>query len=836
VYNGKDRSFFFASVELLRQGEAASARMNVPTLKMRSGDFSEVNTPIYNPYSVATINGVPTRTPFPNNVIPVSLQDPVGKALMNYWPTPNLFPSVSPWVSDLAQGCKFNTPMEMSTVKFDQNISSKAQLSIRVNKGQGRPVNPCASDPNYPVAGIATTSSYLMVRPNSGFGINYTYIFSPRVVAAFRIGMGRLAELETPFSNGFDIASLGFPSSLANSEQAKAFPIVNFSDGIQSLGYSLFDKYWGDTYSSSNSVTIASGSHMFKAGGDIRVLRGDWWSTQSPTGSFSFAPNQTGGPNASAPSGGFGLASMLLGFGSSGSYGLGTGVSWQGAYYALFFQDDFRVTSKLTLNLGLRWEYDGPRHERYNRTVRGFAYGATSPLSVPALNLRGGLEYAGVNGQPRGLYDSNFRNFSPRIGFAYSLTGKTILRAGYALMYVPITPAMIPLGFTVSTPWITSTDGITVHAPLSNPFPNGQLPLTGNTQGLGTLVGQAVQFAEPSDVIGQYHTWQFNIQRALPSSAVLQVAYVGGRGIRLQSPSVNIDQVPTGMFSMGSGLTATVPNPFYGILPSTSSLGGTTVQEAQLLRPYPQFTGVTRVSPAYGNSHYNSVQVTYQKSLAQGLSGLVTYTISKNIADTNTPQDIYNLQTARGLASFDVPSRMSVALAWNLPFGQKRRFLTNANKATDLVIGGWALSTNEVFQGGMPMSFGVSGGTYFSNTTRPNVVGDPTAGVTGSIDSRLNHYFNTAAFARPTNFTIGNLSANIGTVRTPGMNQVHMTLGKSFQIREKRSVELRITAYNLLNHPMFGSPNTTTGSAAFGVISSQQNLGRQIESMLKIHF
>jgi hypothetical protein len=179
---------------------------------------------------------------------------------------------------------------------------------------------------------------------------------------------------------------------------------------------------------------------------------------------------------------------------------------------------------------------------------------------------------------------------------------------------------------------------------------------------------------------------------------------------------------------------------------------------------------------------------------------------------------------------------MSVALAWNLPFGQKRRFLTNANKATDLVIGGWALSTNEVFQGGMPMSFGVSGGTYFSNTTRPNVVGDPTAGVTGSIDSRLNHYFNTAAFARPTNFTIGNLSANIGTVRTPGMNQVHMTLGKSFQIREKRSVELRITAYNLLNHPMFGSPNTTTGSAAFGVISSQQNLGRQIESMLKIHF
>jgi hypothetical protein len=261
-----------------------------------------------------------------------------------------------------------------------------------------------------------------------------------------------------------------------------------------------------------------------------------------------------------------------------------------------------------------------------------------------------------------------------------------------------------------------------------------------------------------------------------------------------------------------------------------------TVSNNSLLRPYPQFTGVTRVTPAYGNSHYESVQITYQKSLAQGVSGLVTYTISKNIGDTNAPQDVYNLKGAKSLLSIDVPSRLSAAMAWNLPFGRGRTHLAHINRAADYVIGGWALSTYLLFQGGNPMSFGVSGGTYFSNSIWPNVVGNPADGVSGAIVSRLNNYFNTAAFTRPANFTLGNMSARIGTVRSPGLDQVHIALAKSFPIREQKRVELRATAYNFPNHPVFGSPNTTVGNAAFGTISSQLNYGRQVELMLKIVF
>src|ERR1019366_670823 len=179
--------------------------------------------------------------------------------------------------------------------------------------------------------------------------------------------------------------------------------------------------------------TIASGSHMFKAGGDIRVLRGDWWSTQSPDGTFSFASNQTGGPNAAAPSGGFGLASMLLGFGSSGSITIAPAISWQEVYYGFYFQDDFRVSSKLTVNMGLRWEYQIPRTESFNRSVVGFAYNTPTGIQVPGYSLNGGLLYANLNGAPRGMYNPVWHNFSPRLGFAYSLDSKTVLRGGYSL-------------------------------------------------------------------------------------------------------------------------------------------------------------------------------------------------------------------------------------------------------------------------------------------------------------------------------------------------------------------------------------------------------------------
>ncbi|MEK7405310.1 MAG: carboxypeptidase regulatory-like domain-containing protein, partial [Acidobacteriota bacterium] len=432
--------------------------------------------------------------------------------------------------------------------------------------------------------------------------------------------------------------------------------------------------------------------------------------------------------------------------------------------------------------------------------------------------------------------DSDWNNFGPRIGFAWSLNNRMVIRGGYALSYIPIVTSVINLGYTLDTPWVSTTDGgITVKDRLSNPFPAGKLEPTGNSQGLATLVGQGVRYVDPADVYPQYHNYQLSIQRALPSKSVIEVAYVASRGIRLKSPGINVNQLPAEYFSMGTALTRQVANPFYGVL-TTGSLSGSTVSQMQLLRPYPQFTGVTRTDPGYGSSVYHSLQIKYEKRMAHGLAALVAGTISKNISDLHTPQNIYNLKPERALTEIDAPSRLSAALAWEVPVGRGRQFLGALNRAADLAIGGWQVSSSVIFQDGMPMAFGVTGGTYVGNSIRPNVVGDPSEGASGPHVRRLNRYFNTTAFARPPDFTLGNLAPRIGSVRSPGNNTINVSLSKVFAIREGVRLEFRATAFNLPNHPVFGAPNTTFGSAAFGTVSSQVNNGRQVELGARILF
>lgn len=828
LYDGRNRTFFFVNYEGLRQNQAQSARINVPTPKMRTGDFSEVSATIYNPDSLRMVGNVPTRDPFPGNVIPSTLQDPVGRKLMEYYPQPNITPTTAPWVGNYTEGTRYRGSYDITTMKFDHTISSNQQMFVRLNFGPGTVGNP------YNFTGIAAPGNTVNQRPNSGLAVSYTRIFSPRIAADFRAGIARGDNKTTPFSSGFDVSTLGFSSAfLSSGLQGEVFPQVGVND-MSGLGNGGFAGNAGTSLNTADAVTISTGRHLFKAGGEARVIRGNYFSNSAPTGSFSFGVGQTGGPNASTPTGGFGLASMLVGFGS-GSIPTGTGVSSQNVYYALYFQDDFRVTPKLTLNLGLRWEYESPRTERFNRTVRGFAYNTPSPLKVPGLDLRGGILYAGVDGVPRGLYDPDHNNFSPRVGFAYSLNPKTVFRGGYSLSYVPIVTNLITSGYTVSTPWTSSTDGYTLLNRLSNPIPGGQVPVTGNTLGMSTFLGQGVSFAEPGDVYPEFHSWNFNLQRELPSSSLITLAYIGTRGTHLKATDYNMNQVPAEYFSQGSALTQTVANPFYGYL-TTGSLTGKTVQQAQLLRPYPHFTGVSRVQPAFGESNYHSVQISLEKGMAHGVSAVVAYTISKNLSNLHTAQNIYDRSLDWAPDLNDVPSRLSAAFAWELPVGRGRALLTGAGRALDLALGGWHLSSSLVFQGGTPASFGVSGGTYLSNSIRPNLVGDPSNGASGPIVQRLSRYFNTAAFARPANFTMGNLAPRTGLVRAPGNNSVNVTLSKSFQIWERLRTEFRATAYNLPNHPVFGAPNTTVGNASFGTISSQANASRQVEFTLRVVF
>ena len=423
------------------------------------------------------------------------------------------------------------------------------------------------------------------------------------------------------------------------------------------------------------------------------------------------------------------------------------------------------------------------------------------------------------------------------------MTGKTVVRAGYSLNYVPLVGAVYPTAYSNTTSMVPTQDGITPKDLLRNPFPNGQLPPIGNSQGLATLIGQNVTFVEPADRTPKFHNWHFDIQREILPRTLVSVSYVGSRAYDISAAPTdfttaineNVNQLNPQYLSLGAAVLQAVPNPFFGII-TTGSLAGATIPQSQLLKPYPQFTGVTRMAPAFGNSHYESAQFQLERRTSGGVTAIVSYTIAKNISDLVNADNAYNRQAMRSLSSFDVPQRLTVSAAWDLPFGRGRRYGNNISRLLDVVAGGWMLSTFDTFQGGFPLSFGLSKSTAGAGSGRPNAIGDPSQGIGGPIVSRLNHYFNTAAFAQPADFTYGSVSPYIGSVRSPGMNNIDATLSKTFSLTERLKAEFRASMFNVPNHPVFSGPGTSFGTANFGVISSQANISRQMEFSLKIRY
>lgn len=840
LYDGRNRTFFFFSYEGAREGNGQGPSLSVPTPRMRTGDFSEFRGAIYDPFSVHSVGGVPTRDPVPNNIIPASAQDPVARKMTDFWPLPNN-PNVNPatpWVNDYVQSSKWPQTRTVWILKFDHKLTSKNQTFVRVNNGDA------FFNFNYDFPGLATPGRNVVHRPNKGVAVDDTYLINPSTILDVRAGYAFGKEQQEPYSARFDLASLGFPQAFIKGAQFQNFPTIGIT-GFESLGGVGWKQQPGYNYSLQSNLTHQRGKHLLKTGVQFNLFRGNFLATNNPSGSFSFNVNNTGGPRADTPAAGTGLgmASFMYGYASGGSVDTSAAVSIQNFYTGIYFQDDYRVTPKLTLNLGLRWDYQTPTTERYDRTTRGFAYTTPSPLKVPGLNLAGGLLYAGVNGLPRGLYDPDKKDFGPRIGLAYSLNSKTVIRTGYSLTFIPQVGNVYATGYSNTTAMVTTQDGITPKDLLRNPFPNGQLPPIGNSQGLATLVGNAVSFVDPSDRVPRFHNWHFDIQREIAPRTVFTASYVGSRAYDLAAAPTdfttainqNMNQLNPQYLSLGTALLQPVPNPFFGII-TAGALAGATVPQNQLLKPYPQFTGVTRFAPAFGNSHYQSAQFQLEKRTSHGITALISYTIAKNLSDLTNADNAYNRQAERSYAQFDVPQRLSVTATWELPFGKGRRFLTNMSRPLELLAGGWMLSTFQVYQAGFPLSFSLARATAGANSGRPNVIGDPSQGVSGPIVSRLRNYFNTAAFAQPADFTYGNAGPYIGTVRSPGMNNANATLAKDFRLLERMRLQFRAEMFNVINHPVFNGPNTQFGNGAFGVVSGQANLNRQMEFVMKLLF
>jgi hypothetical protein len=679
----------------------------------------------------------------------------------------------------------------------------------------------------------------------------YTYTISPTTILDARLGFSRCLYDYLNEGLGFSTNTLGLPPNVSNAGYLNYFPWI-VTSGYTGLGNQDDRHNAFMTYSAVGSVTKIKGSHTIKVGWEGRLIRVNDHEYRDTEGQYDFSAGFTQGPNPSTASStaGNGFASLLLGTGSGDLIQDFKDVATQSYYFAWYAQDDWRVTKKLTLNIGVRYDLDTPRTERYNR-MNYFNPTIASPLakSTGIANLEGGLAFVGANGASRYQYDWELGKVAPRLGFAYQLDGKTVIRGGWGIVYGPSPQAAAgtvgPFGYRVESLWVGSLDGITPLNTLSNPFPQGFQPPPGASGGLSTAAGGPIEGFLQNTVTPYTVQYNFNVQRELPGQIMLQAGYVGNRGLQLQRTAesgMNIDQINPSYLSLGSKLNQLVTNPFYGVV-NSGVFTTPTITEGQLLRPYPQFTSVVPLFESGANSYFNSLQVQFRKRFSHGLQIEGSYAWSKVIDDGTNNQNSYNTRATRSVTSYNIPQRFVVSYIYEIPFGHGRHFGASTPGAVNWALGGWQVNGITTLQSGTPLSIGASNVADLSQpnaaaTNLPewaNCTGQSPL-LSGPVGSRLSEYFNTAAFSQPAAFTLGNCSPYISDLHVPRTSNTDFAIFKEFYPREHIRVQFRAEFFNAANHVIFSGPNTSVTSSSFGVISAQANSPRQTQLGLKILF
>lgn len=855
LYNGRNRTFFFASAELVRFSQGITYVGTVPDPSQLAGDFSNLRNAagqpvtIYDPLTTTrNPDGSFVRQPFAGNRVPADRIDPVARNMGRYWPAPNSsgaqFTGVNNFVNTDANKVDKNT----WSARFDHHWSDKNRMYGRYSYDE----SPWDRAPTYgkdfvasPVAGAQVFTRYNSVLEDS-------HTFSPSLLGTFRLSWARLSNFRRPFSDGFDITALGLPASLKQAiGDPPAFPVVNIT-GLGMTG-SIPNVVVGGTLGATDLIAFGMDNaafqasawksfsrHNVKTGFDGRVIRFNTRQNLDQSVQFTFGPAFTQGPNPTVTSAiaGSGLATFLLGI-PAGSATPSPYLSMQNLYYAVYIQDDWKITPKLTLNLGLRWEAERPRTDRYNQ-LTNFDSAATPPLTAPGLNLHGALSFVGVNGASRYQAETEWDNFSPRVGFAYQIMQKTVLRGGAGLFYAPTTGGSAPgdfgiSGFQASTDLVTSLDGVTPLNYLRNPYPDGLNRPTGSSLGAATLLGQSVSFLDRGVRVPYTGQWNLSIQHELPGALLFQVGYVGTRGLHLQN-NLTLNQLPDAALALGNSLRDLVSNPFFGQI-KTGPVSRQTVSRAQLLRPYPHFDGVTAVADTFGVSAYHALQAKIEKRFAQGLTTTVSYTYSKMMDDNHGGfggeplsgggfQNWNNRRADWAVSALDQTHRFIANAVYELPFRRDQKGVLGR------FAGGWELGAILSFFSGGPLGIGSAVNNTFSQGggQRPNW-----NGVSGKLDNPTpDRWFDTSVFSAAPAYTFGNAPRTFGGSRYDGANSLDLSLIKNTTLKEKLRLQFRAEFFNLTNTPQFGPPNTVFGSPQFGIVAAQANQPRIIQFALKL--
>ena len=788
VYDGRNKTFFFVdfNVTLASQGGAYSAL--VPTDMQKAGDFSQTLTggqllKIYDPTRIAS----GARMQFPGDIIPSSRIDSVAAQIVKFYPEPN---------TSINGNNYFVTPAATNDNwqylgRLDQNFGNNDRAFFRF--GQYSPNNNAPLDiPNK--ANNKTNGGWT----DTQAVMSETHVFGPSLVSDFRFGWVQEDNYTT--AGGSAAPELGLKGvSLSQ------FPIVTVSQMIQ-LGSSASNHDRDRSWVFNEAVTWQHDRHTIKMGGDFRRQMYNNYSPGKLSGTYNFsgaftslAPNGTGS--------GFGLADLLLGAPATttlsiNDYTYRLNINSGGA----FIQDDYKLLKNLTVNLGLRWEWDGPYSEANNQ------FATFNPSIVnPVTGNLGAVEFAGKNGNPTHFTPNVYHDFLPRIGFAWSFMQDTVLRGGYGIYRLPAIGyySVGPVSQYAQTLSASSINGgQTPPYYLQNGVPAAQFNVdaNGNPNIPASLTAPSsnVSELELRARTPYNQTWQIGMQHRFPGNWLLEADYVGTRGVKLPI-NVPANQLPANLWGPGN---------------------------LQSLRPYPQYLNVTHLEDE-GNSFYHSLQTSLQRRWSGGVLSFA-YTWAKVTDDVDGPttsssiQNIYNLQAEYGVASYNVPQRFVANYVYRLPFGTTGRFISHVS-VLSRAISGWELSGVTEFQVGLPIAVTQSNATgSFTNSQRPNQIAP--AQLPRSQET-LTEWFNTSAFTVAAPYTSGNSPrfAFYG----PGIENFDTSLNRNIQVREWLRMQIRAEFYNVMNHPNFSNPNAVLGNVNYGKITSD-NGARTIELALRL--
>ncbi|MGH9723280.1 MAG: carboxypeptidase regulatory-like domain-containing protein [Bryobacteraceae bacterium] len=868
LYNGHNKTFFMWAYEGLsdRRPRGGSANLTVPTAEMRKGDFSELlriagNYQIYNPFSRQRAPDSTTRfqqDPFPGNVIPASLLNQVALKALDFVPPPinggttvdhrNNFP-----VPNLIETAEYFT----HTFRVDHNVSPKQRLFVRANMY----VRNTSRNDHFESRATGLRERY----DPRGLSIDELYTFSPALVLNLRYGYTRFTRRTTPLRGyDFDLTTLGFPKSLndAIGAELREFPVFEINGFFNTVR--VGEARFMDTHSVVAALTNLRRRHTLDYGFEARAYRQSRYNGNGDrSGRYIFDQAWTRGPLDNSPNAPFGqgLASFLLGLPTANSLITRQGdMAEQSTVWAGYFGDNWRVNRKLTVYLGVRYEVEGPLTERYNRSIRDFALDTALPIEAQAraayaasyaanptpelppdqFKVRGGLLFAGENGQPRELWVRDKNNIMPRISLAYAFPKSTVFRAGYGLYFGGLglrRTDVLQNGYNRNTNMVPTRDsGLSFSATLSNPFPDGILEPAGSTLGLMTDVGSNnIEFFLPNPIASYNQRWQGSVQKQIGRNNVIEAAYVGnrstgaeidrdlnivGNSLLSRSPVFDQDRV--------NYLSANIPNPFRGIPGVSGTLGtGANITRENLLKPFRHFSQVLTTT-YQGYAWYHSLQLRGTRRFSKALQFNGSYTWAKNMqaAAYLNPADAVPYESLSGA---DRKHRVTASMFYELPFGRRRQLLAGVPRAVNAVIGGWQLAMIYIFQSGAPLSW--QDAIFTGNAD------DIKAGV-----RTIGQWFNTnAGFSRNTatrpSYHYRTWPFRFSDVRGPAMNNWDLSINKKWKLTESGAeLQARGEALNAFNRTHFNLPNLDQFSTAFGQITTTSNYARQIQATFRLNF